>query len=235
LGPSFTFTIDLSIQTTKMPVNVKDVDTVTSENPGSPAPGRFRDRVRRQLRDDVLDTAYEMTVASGWGSVRMTALADRVGVSRQTLYKEFGSREDVGRAVVLREAGRLIEGVAEQIKLRHDDVPAAIHAALSFALERSAASPLLHAVLTSASASTAADASLLPIITAQSRSLIADATALLASYLRTSTPGLSHEDADTIASALVRLTASHLMLPLDPPGRTAQRLTRIAVRALRGP
>jgi AcrR family transcriptional regulator len=211
------------------------VDTVASESLGAPAPGRFRDRVRRQLRDDVLDAACEMTVTSGWSSVRMTALANRVGISRQTLYKEFGSREDVGRVLVLREAGRLIEGVAEQIERRRDNVPAAIHAAVFFALQRSAASPLLHAVLTSASASTAADASLLPIITAQSRSLIADATAMLATYLRTSTPGLSQEDADTIASALVRLTASHLMLPLDPPGRTAQRLTRIAVRALRGP
>jgi AcrR family transcriptional regulator len=211
-----------------------DTVAVTGENPGPPAPGRFRDRVRRQLRHDVLDAAYEMTVTSGWSSVRMTALADRVGVSRQTLYKEFGSREDVGRALVLREAGRLIDGVAEQIERRRDDVPAAIHAALSFALERSAASPLLRAVLTS-SAAAAADATLLPIIAEQSRSLIADATALLASYLAASTRGLSQEDADTIASALVRLTASHLMLPLDPPGRTAQRLTRIAVRALSGP
>jgi AcrR family transcriptional regulator len=175
-----------------------------------------------------------MTVTSGWSSVRMTALADRVGISRPTLYKEFGSRDDVGRALVLREAGRLIEGVAGEISSRADDVPAAIHAALSFALERSAASPLLRAVRTGATASTAADASLLPIITEQARSLIADATALLATYLRTSTQGLSQEDADTIASALVRLTASHLMLPLDPPGRTAQRLTRIAVRALSG-
>ncbi len=234
-APSLTFLVNLSILTTNKPAIVKDVDTVTGENPGAPVLGRFRDRVRRQLRDDVLDTAYDLTVTSGWNSVRMTGLADRVGVSRQTLYKEFGSREEVGRALVLRETGRLIDGVAEQIRRRHDDVPGAIHAALSFALERSAASPLLRAVLTSASSSSPGDGSLLEIITAQSRSLIADATALLRDYLRASTPGLSEEDADTIASALVRLTASHLMLPLDPPGRTAQRLTRVAVRALRVP
>ncbi len=222
---------NLSIRATNVAVIVKDVDTVAGENPGAPAPGRFRDRVRRQLRDDVLDAAYDMTVTGGWNTVRMTALADRVGVSRQTLYKEFGGRADVGRALVLREAGRLIDGVTEQIRRQHDDVPAAIHAALSFALERSAASPLLRAVLTSAPG----DESLLPIITAQSRSLIAAATALLGEFLSATTPTLSAEDADTIASALVRLTASHLMLPLDPPGRTAERLTRIAVRALRGP
>jgi AcrR family transcriptional regulator len=225
--------------TTLRTVIVKDVDTLTGEEPGVPALGRFhdrfRDRVRRQLRDDVLDAAYDMTVTAGWSSVRMTALAGRVGVSRQTLYKEFGSREDVGRALVLREAGRLIDGVTEQIKRRASDVPGAIHAALSFALERSAASPLLRAVLTSVSSSAQGDESLLPIITAQSRSLIAATTALLSEYLHAQQRGLSEEDADTIASALVRLTASHLMLPLDPPERTAERLTRIAVRALRGP
>ena len=87
------------------------MDTVTGENPGVPALGRFRDRVRRQLRDDVLDAAYGMTVTGGWSCARMTALADRVGVSRQTVYKEFGSRDEVGRALVLREAARLVEGM----------------------------------------------------------------------------------------------------------------------------
>jgi AcrR family transcriptional regulator len=209
-----------------------DTATATAESPRSHTPGRFRDRVRRQLRDDVLDAAYDMTVTSGWSSTRMTSLARRVGVSRQTLYKEFGSREEVGRALVLREAGRLIGGVTEQIG-RHAEVSDAIHAAVSFALERSAASPLLHAVLTGASTSAPGD-SLLPIITAQSRSLISSATALLSDYLRARTPGLSDEDAQAVASALVRLTASHLMLPLDPPGRTAKRLTRLAVSALGG-
>lgn len=184
------------------------------------------------MRDDVLDAAYDITVTTGWNSVRMTMLADRVGVSRQTLYKEFGSKEEVGRALVLREAGRLIEGVTDQIR-RHDDVPGAIHAALSYALERSAASPLLRAVLTSGSGGMCGD-SLLPIITVQSRSLISSATALLSDYLRARTPGLRDEDAETIAGALVRLTASHLMLPLEPPGQAAARLTRLAVSALGG-
>jgi AcrR family transcriptional regulator len=180
----------------------------------------------------VLGAAYDIIVTSGWNGVRMTTLADRVGISRQTLYKEFSSREEVGRALVIREAGRLIEGVTEQIR-RHDDVPSAIHAALLYALERSAASPLLRAVLTSGSGGVSGD-SLLPLITQQSRALIASATALLGNYLRARTPGLSGEDAGTIASALVRLTASHLMLPLDPPAQTAARLTRMAVSALAG-
>jgi AcrR family transcriptional regulator len=228
LHPYLTLPYELSITGTNQPVIVSAVDTATVES--STTPGRFRDRVRRQLRDDVLDTAYDITVANGWNSLRMTTLADRVGVSRQTLYKEFGSKEEVGRALVIREAGRLIDGVTEQIK-RHDDVPSAIHAALLYALERSAASPLLRAVLTGSGLS---GDSLLPIITQQSRALIATATALLSNYLRARTPGLSDEDAGTIASALVRLTASHLMLPLDPPGRTATRLTRMAVSALAG-
>ena len=79
-----------------------------------PALGRFRDRVRRQLRDQVLDAAYDVTVTGGWSCARMTALADRVGVSRPTLYQEFGSRNEVGRALVLREAARLVEGMTEQ-------------------------------------------------------------------------------------------------------------------------
>ena len=89
-------------------------------------------------------------------------------------------------------------------------------------------------MLTPAYCGASSDEGLLPIITARSRSLIAEATELLREYLRAQTPGLS-DDADAIASALVRLTASHPMLPLDPPGRTAYRLTRVGLRALRVP
>jgi AcrR family transcriptional regulator len=40
-----------------------------------------------------------MTMTGGWSCARMTALAGRVGVSRPTVYKEFGSRDEVGRAL----------------------------------------------------------------------------------------------------------------------------------------
>ena len=95
----------------------------------------------------------------------------------------------------------------------------------------SAASSMLTSVFFSAQGG----GSLLPIIAAQSRSLIATSATLTSEYMRAHTRGPGEEDADTIASALVRLTASHLMLPLDPPGRRAERPTRIAVRAVRGP
>lgn len=78
-------------------------------------------RVRRQLREDVLDAAYHVLAEEGWSAVRMTSLAAAVGVSRQTLYKEFASKEDIGRALVLREAERF----ALRFQALAEDAPSA--------------------------------------------------------------------------------------------------------------
>ena len=51
----------------------------------------------------ILATAAEMTAEVGWSGVTMAALAERVGVSRQTVYNEWGSRDRLAEAMVLRE------------------------------------------------------------------------------------------------------------------------------------
>ncbi|MER7716630.1 TetR/AcrR family transcriptional regulator [Streptomyces flaveolus] len=62
-------------------------------------------------RESLLDAAYTALARRPWAAVRMVDVAAAAGVSRQTLYNEFGSKEGLGRALVRREADGYLAGV----------------------------------------------------------------------------------------------------------------------------
>ncbi|MDX2542109.1 TetR/AcrR family transcriptional regulator [Streptomyces sp. WI04-05B] len=62
-------------------------------------------------RDSLLDAAYTALARRPWSAVRMVDVAVTAGVSRQTLYNEFGSKEGLARALVRREADAYLAGV----------------------------------------------------------------------------------------------------------------------------
>jgi AcrR family transcriptional regulator len=194
-----------------------------SAAPAAAAAPTFRQRFRARLRDEVLDAAYAITVEAGWEHVRMTTLATRVGVSRQTLYKEFGSKAEVGEALVLREAERFHAGVLEHAD-RHEDLADSVHAATAFTLRHGAANPLLRSVL---AGSQSGEPSLLPYITTGSGRLLDATVALVRDYLRSRGPGLQPEHLDTLADTIVRLSVSHLLRPTGSAQTTAARVTRL--------
>nr|WP_167307808.1 MULTISPECIES: TetR/AcrR family transcriptional regulator [Streptomyces] len=59
----------------------------------------------------MLDAAYAALARRPWSAVRMVDVAASAGVSRQTLYNEFGSKEGLARALVRREADGYLAGV----------------------------------------------------------------------------------------------------------------------------
>ncbi|MCF3133569.1 TetR/AcrR family transcriptional regulator [Streptomyces olivochromogenes] len=62
-------------------------------------------------RESLLDAAFTALARRPWSTVRMVDVAAAAGVSRQTLYNEFGSKEGLARALVRREADRYLAGV----------------------------------------------------------------------------------------------------------------------------
>ncbi|WP_328309825.1 TetR/AcrR family transcriptional regulator [Streptomyces sp. NBC_00442] len=62
-------------------------------------------------RESLLDAALSALAGLPWPGVRMVDVASRAGVSRQTLYNEFGSKEGLARALVRREADVYLRGV----------------------------------------------------------------------------------------------------------------------------
>lgn len=187
----------------------------------SPATPTFRERFRSRMRDEILDAAYAITVEEGWEQVRMTALAGRVGVSRQTLYKEFGSKHDVGEALVLREAERFQQGVLDHAD-RHEDLMASLHAAILFTLTEGVSNPLLRSILAGAQSG---EPSLLPFITTGPGRVFDTTVGVVREHMRSRHPDLSEEDVETLADTTLRLSVSHLLQPVASAQTTARRIS----------
>ena len=95
------------------------------------APGRARRLLPRladmaSTRDRIVAAAVEMTTSSGWAAVTMARLADTVGVSRQTVYNEVGSKPALAEAMVLGELARFLGIVERAFDAEPDDLTDAI-------------------------------------------------------------------------------------------------------------
>ncbi|MFB8773349.1 TetR/AcrR family transcriptional regulator [Streptomyces broussonetiae] len=71
-------------------------------------------------RESLLDAAYTALTRRPWSAVRMVDVAAAAGVSRQTLYNEFGSKEGLARALVRREADGYLAGVERALGTHRD-------------------------------------------------------------------------------------------------------------------
>ncbi|MER8085919.1 TetR/AcrR family transcriptional regulator [Streptomyces sp. NPDC094048] len=78
-------------------------------------------------RDALLDAALSALATLPWSSVRMVDVASAAGVSRQTLYNEFGGKEGLARALVRGAADGYLAGVDRALRSVADprDGPAA--------------------------------------------------------------------------------------------------------------
>jgi AcrR family transcriptional regulator len=63
-------------------------------------------------REILLEAAHAAVVARPWSEVRMVDDSAQAGVSRQTLYNEFGSKEGLGTALLRRRVDVLLDGAA---------------------------------------------------------------------------------------------------------------------------
>ncbi|MFC9925509.1 TetR/AcrR family transcriptional regulator [Streptomyces sp. NPDC127190] len=69
-------------------------------------------------RESLLDAAYRALAQRPWSAVRMVDVAAAAGVSRQTLYNEFGSKDGLARALVRRAADGYLAGVERVLRER---------------------------------------------------------------------------------------------------------------------
>ncbi|MEU9288175.1 TetR/AcrR family transcriptional regulator [Streptomyces sp. NPDC048275] len=98
-------------------------------------------------RESLLDAAYTALVRRPWSTVRMIDVAGVAGVSRQTLYNEFGSKEGLARALVRREADGYLAGV-ERALAAHADARERLVATAEWTTSAARSNAIVRAVLT---------------------------------------------------------------------------------------
>ncbi|MFI1162712.1 TetR/AcrR family transcriptional regulator [Streptomyces sp. NPDC020801] len=98
-------------------------------------------------RESLLDAAYSALARRPWSAVRMVDVAAAAGVSRQTLYNEFGSKEGLARALVRREADGYLAG-AERALATPSDPREKLTAAAEWTASAARGNALVKAMLT---------------------------------------------------------------------------------------
>jgi len=180
-------------------------------------------------RERLINEAAELTRAGGWQSITMAKLADRVGVSRQTVYNEIGSKQQLAEAMIMHELEVFLRGVDAAFAAHPDDLVEAIREAALTVLRTARTNPLLHAVL---SASHGAESSLLPLLTTQAEPIIVAAGGLISGHLAAYEVPLNPERVEALVDMIIRLLLSHVTAPGGSPERTADDVAFIAERVL---
>ncbi|MFE9805319.1 TetR/AcrR family transcriptional regulator [Streptomyces sp. NPDC005548] len=98
-------------------------------------------------RESLLDAAYTALARRAWSAVRMVDVAAVAGVSRQTLYNEFGSKDGLARALVRREADAYLAGV-DRALATHTDARERLVAAVEWTASAARSNALVRAMLT---------------------------------------------------------------------------------------
>lgn len=173
------------------------------------------------VRRALLDAAREELRSRSWGEVKMADVAKRAGVSRQTLYNEFGNRGELAQAFVLREADLFLDAVQDAVAANRDDPVAALGAAFEVFLTTAAEDPLVRALLGGGAEE------LLPLVTTQGEPVLVRATTRLDEVLREGWPDIDPRRTLLLAEATVRLAISYAALPAGPAGMTGEAIARL--------
>lgn len=176
-------------------------------------------------RARILDAAFEAVATFGLSRLTVEDVARQAGLSRQSVYRYFGSKDELIAALVVREMEAFLEGVREA-HAQHADLEDAMREAALFCLRTLRGHPLLDRLLASE------PETLLPHLTTRAGPVVAQAREVLedmASERAGVHPRLVHRTADVAVRAII----SYALTPSDDePEDVAGELARILASAL---
>jgi AcrR family transcriptional regulator len=182
----------------------------------------YAEASRVLLRDSILDGMREMLVSRDWSAITLSDVAKAAGISRQTIYNEFGSRQGLAQGYALRLADRLVDQIEDAIGGNTGDIYAAFLQGFRDFFAESAADPLVISLLTG---TTKPD--LLQLITTDSAPIITRCSERLTETFMHSWVRTSEEDAGVLARAIVRLAMSYVSMPPEANHDVARDLARL--------
>lgn len=177
---------------------------------------RFTERVRGTLRAELLDAAAGLLAEHGFHRLRMADIATATGVSRQTVYNEFGNKEALTAAVALRTEAGFLEEIDRRARAKPELLDG-LREAIGWAIEHARTDPLIASVLRAGKAG-----DLLGYLTGkESEPLLRSAVTFFEGLLTEHTE-LATEDIDLLAEQLYRLVISHIAMPSSTAEHAAE-------------
>jgi AcrR family transcriptional regulator len=178
-------------------------------------------------RESLLDAASAALRERPWTAVRMVEVAAAAGVSRQSLYNEFRSKDGLARALQRRETDLCLAGVERALALtaRDGGDPGECFAvAAGWTLRTARRSALLRAVLTGTGGIRPAPPDLVPALCARTAATLAG-----------NFPHLGRGDIDWACEAAIRLALSYVIAPAATDEEACLRVAQLVRGLLSGP
>ncbi|MGW0175406.1 TetR family transcriptional regulator [Rhodococcus sp. NPDC003322] len=182
----------------------------------------YQQATRTLLRESVLGSMRELLTAKDWPEITMTDVAAAAGVSRQTLYNEFKSRQGLAAAYALALADTFVGAVDDAVYSNVGRPREALIMGFTNFFRQSAADPLVRSLLTGE-----AKPDLLRLITTDSAPLIDRAATRLAETFRRSWVQASEADAAILGRGIARLAISYISMPPESDRDVADELARV--------
>jgi AcrR family transcriptional regulator len=174
------------------------------------------------VRDAALDTVSGFLREHEWTAVTMAEVARGAGVSRQTIYNEFGNRKGLAVAYVTRFVDGVLGLVAARVDEHPGNIDAAIETAMTEVFRLGMGDPVVLKIV-----GPNPHRDLMGIVTSEGTPILQQATDQLAAILCTSWAQLRREDAGPAAAVLVRLAFSHITMSLVGPEQAAREVTTV--------
>lgn len=174
---------------------------------------------RSLVRGTIVDAVDDLVRAHGWSATTMSDVAAAAGVSRQTVYNEFGTRQELVQAYVVREIETLVGAVETHVRAHADDARAALAGAFGLFLKLASDEPLVRVIV--------ADAEGGELIRVLTTTGLAVATERVGTLIEEVWPQVGRDDARLIAGSLARLAISHALVPTASPEDSAAAVTRL--------
>jgi AcrR family transcriptional regulator len=174
------------------------------------------------LRTGLLDAMREHLRHSDWSAVTMADVAAEAGVSRQTVYNEFGSRQGLATAYALRLTDEFCSAVDVAVEANVGRIRDALSEGCRAFFALAAADPLVRSLLAGE-----AKPDLLRMITTDAAPLILHATDALATTLHRSWIGAPYEEARRVSSSIGRMALSYIAMPPEDDSDVADHLAQL--------
>jgi AcrR family transcriptional regulator len=182
----------------------------------------YAEASRVLLRDSVLDAMRDLLLTRDWSAITLSDVARAAGISRQTIYNEFNSRQGLAQGYALRLADRLVDAVHAALDANVGNIYEAFLQGFRSFFSEMAADPLVISLLTGV-----AKPDLLQIITTDSAPIITRASERLTTAFIQTWVATSDEDAGVLARAIVRVALSYVSMPPEANHDVARDLARL--------
>lgn len=192
--------------------NLPDMSTARARVP-------YHEAARQLLRASALDATRELLTEKSWNDITMAHIAEAAGMSRQTLYKEFTSRQGLASGYLIRFVDEFLEEVEREVTLHHSDPRGAVSAAFRAFFDAGARDPMVVSIV-----GPRPQHDLLSLVTTDGTPLLEHASARLAEIFMTSWANVDRIHAEMFGSTIVRLAISHVTLSFGAPDQIAENL-----------